>query len=211
MEGEPPLWYQRFTRYRLMEPTRSIAAVFQEENSKKLEKTRKSPEPDGTWYAKAREWQWDERVNAWDIHQSQEQEKIIAKEKEQVLKSRYALVHKRIEQLDRIAQKLLDYAEEEDKVWMLDVKAIGNGPDAERVDLVRFNDALFREIRAHFADIAAELGERVKTTKQEITGKDGQPIEAKNVFTIDPKNMSAEQIATLKTLASSMKKQEQGA
>lgn len=208
MDGEPLLWFQRFTRFRLMQPTRSISQVFQEENSKKLEKTRKSPEPDGTWYAKSKEWQWEERANAWDAYQTQEQEKIIAKEREQVIKFRYALMHKRVQQLDRLAQQLLDYAKEEDKVWMLDVKAIGNGPDAERVDLMRFNDALFREIRAHFADIAAELGERVKTTKQEITGKDGQPIEAKNTFTIDPKNMSPEQIAMLKSLAISMKEQD---
>ena len=84
-----------------------------------------------------------------------------------MLRSRYALAHKRIEELDRLAQKLIDYAKEEKNIWLLDVKAIGTGPDAERVDLVQFNDALFREIRAHFADIAAELGERVK--KKDVT------------------------------------------
>ncbi len=40
----------------------------------------------------------------------------------------------------------------------------------ERVDLVQFNDALVREIRACLADIASEMGERVKKT--EATLKD---------------------------------------
>lgn len=172
--GEPLTWYRRFERYRLMEPIRSIAAVFQdEEREKKRDKPR--TKPTGDWYEAAKKWRWDERVAAWDVYLDGQIEQQIAIERKKVLRSRYALAHKRIEELDRLAQKLIDYAKEEKNIWLLDVKAIGTGPDAERVDLVQFNDALFREIRAHFADIAAELGERVK--KKELTGKDGGPVE----------------------------------
>lgn len=161
MEGEPLIWYRRFERYRLMEPVRSIPAVYRE-----LTKNNATNAP-GDWYQKAKIWKWDERVAAWDVYLDGQIEQQIAIERKRVLRSRYALAHKRIEELDRLAQKLIDYAKEEKNIWLLDVKAIGTGPDAERVDLVQFNDALFREIRAHFADIAAELGERVK--KKDVT------------------------------------------
>ena len=36
---------------------------------------------------------------------------------------------------------------------------------------------MFRELRGMFADIAAELGERAKVSKQELTGKDGGPLQ----------------------------------
>lgn len=168
IENEPSLWFKRFTAFRLMEPLRTVSEVFKQECAARGAK-RKSKVPDGGWYDVAREWHWEERAAAWDAYQTAQQEQAIVKERAKVLKSRYALTHKRIQTLDRLAQKLLDYADDETKVWLLDVKAIGTGPSAERVDLVQFNDGLFREIRAHFADIAAELGERVKKTDTTIT------------------------------------------
>jgi hypothetical protein len=160
--GEPLTWYRRFERYRLMVPVRSIVAVFREEKGRN-----ERDEAPGRWYEEAKKWRWDERVAAWDVYLDGQIEQQIAVERKRVLRSRYALAHKRIEELDRLAQKLIDYAKDEKNIWLLDVKAIGTGPDVERVDLVQFNDALFREIRAHFADIAAELGERVK--KKDVT------------------------------------------
>lgn len=123
---------------------------------------------------------WQERARKYDAEQAEwlakQQVAVIAEEREKVIRSGYALMHKRIQELDRLANKLLKYAEDENLVWLPDVKAIGNGPGAERVDLIQFNAALFKEIRGCFTDIAAEMGERVKTTKQELTGKDGGPV-----------------------------------
>ena len=75
-------------------------------------------------------------------------------------------MHRRVEALKNLSLKLEAYLGDEGKVWLPDVKAIGTGPDAERVDLIQFNDALIREYRATFDDLANELGQRVK--KQEI-------------------------------------------
>jgi phage terminase small subunit len=81
----------------------------------------------------------------------------------------YAAMHRRVEALDKLAKKLEAYMEEEHNIWLPDVKSVGTGPTAERVDLVTFNDALISEYRETFADLAAEMGHRVKKTKQELT------------------------------------------
>lgn len=97
------------------------------------------------------------------------EEELAAQEQAEIKRittSGYALIHRRVEALNRLAEKLEQYLSEEDKVWLLDVKTVGFGEFAERVDLKQFNDALFREYRATFDDISKELGQRVK--KQEI-------------------------------------------
>jgi len=94
-----------------------------------------------------------------------EQEEIT-----RILTSGYALMHRRVEALDRLAKKLEAYMEDEHNIWLPDVKSIGTGPTAERVDLVTFNDRLLSEYRATFADLASELGQRVKKTDIEHSG-----------------------------------------
>jgi len=77
-----------------------------------------------------------------------------------ILTSGYALMHKRVEALNALSQKLEAYLADENKVWLPDVKAIGTGEFAERVDLVTFNADLVKEYRATFDDLAKELGQR---------------------------------------------------
>lgn len=165
MEGESPLWYRRFERYRLMELVRSIAAVFQEEET---ERNREKPrtKPTGDWYEIAKQWQWEERAAAWDAYQDEQLEKQILAERKKVLKSHYALMHKRVQELDELATLLRKEIHEKEKYYLTDVKQIGYGEFAERVDLEVFNDKLISEFRATLTDIAAEMGERVK--KQEV-------------------------------------------
>ena len=61
--GEPLMWYRRFERYRLMQPVRSIVAVFREEK-----RANERDEAPGRWYEEAKKWRWDERVAAWDVY-----------------------------------------------------------------------------------------------------------------------------------------------
>lgn len=184
-EGEPVLWFERFTRFRLMYPKRSIVDVFLEEEVKNTrgEEIRGKPrtEAPGHWYEEAKKWRWKERVAAWDAHWIAEQDEIIEEERARVLRTGFAVQHRRIQELDRLVNKLIEMTEDEDKVWVPDVKAIGNGPNAQRVDLVNFNAPLFTLIRGYQADIAAEMGERVK--KKDITVTEMPP----NVLTgFDP-------------------------
>jgi hypothetical protein len=177
--GEPLLWFRRFERFRLMEPTRSIVAVFREEHA---EENRGKPrrEATGDWYEMAKLWQWNERAAAWDAVQTAHLEQIIESERERVLLEGYAVMHRRVARLNALTEQLLGYVQDEGKVWLPDVKAVGTGEFAERVDLIQFNAALFHEIRAHLADIAAEMGERVKKKEVALTELPA------NVYGFDP-------------------------
>lgn len=201
---EPPLWFLRFERYRLMWP-HSIPAVYRqiwrEERRKEreqcagkdgAEKSGKEREIDLTlelelpkeapskWYELARKWQWKERAAAYDAHLTAELEAEIESEKARVLVEGFAQRHRRIATLNAKAEQLLAMTEDPAKIWLADVKSIGTGPTAERVDLVTFNAQLFHELRATLADIAAELGERVKKKELAITDLPA------NVYGFDP-------------------------
>lgn len=165
-EGEPAIWYSRFRRYLLLFPKRSVAAAFHQEYSNKPENTRKSENPDGTWYEKAKAWHWEERAQAWDAAQYAEEEQA----RKRILQSGWALDHNRIMTLIEVTQVLRQMVNDPAQIWLPDVKAIGSGPGAERVDLVQFNADLFRELREYLTDIAEETGGRVKSTKTEHSG-----------------------------------------
>jgi hypothetical protein len=162
---EPDLWYGRFRAYLLMGFKRSVQAVFQLEAEENRGNQR--VEAHGYWYEYAKKYRWEERALAYDTHWIEEQDKLIAQEREIVLRTGFAVQHRRIQSLDRVLNQLIEMTEDEDKVWLPDVKAIGNGPNAERVDLVNFNASLFTLIDKYKASIAAEMGERVK--KKDIT------------------------------------------
>jgi hypothetical protein len=59
-QGEPALWYARFERYRLLGPSRSVAAVFREE------KGEDGGQPPGRWYETSARWNWQSRAEDWD-------------------------------------------------------------------------------------------------------------------------------------------------
>lgn len=59
-------------------------------------------------------------------------------------------------------------------VWLKDVKQIGQGEKAQRVDIVRFNSALLEQFRGVLDDLAKETGGRV--SKHEVGGPNGGPI-----------------------------------
>jgi hypothetical protein len=55
-------------------------------------------------------------------------------------------------------------------VWLRDVKQIGSGDNAERVDIVRFNAALFEQFSNYLDDIAKETGGRVQKQETHSSG-----------------------------------------
>lgn len=183
--GESALWFGRFERYRLMWP-HSIVEVYRDEWRTERRKARQGEdkggkegvdstlesetpkEAPGKWYEMASRFRWEERASAWDAEQMASIEQRITAERAQIALLPYAQMHRRVAALNEQAEQLLAMAKDPDKVWLPDVKAIGNGPLAERVDLVQFNAALFHEIRATFDDIAKELGERVKKSETTI-------------------------------------------
>lgn len=172
MEGESSLLYGRFTVYLRLGTKRSIATVYKKE--KKGEKG--SNIPHGSWYDVEKEWKWKERAKDYDEWQRAEEDRIIAEEREKVLRSGFALQHKRIKELDRLARKLIRYTNDEEKIWIPETKTTTFGEEKSQiVEKIVFNAPLFTVIEKYQASIAAEMGERVK--KQELTGKDGGSME----------------------------------
>jgi hypothetical protein len=125
-------------------------------------------------------FKWADRATQFDA----EWEARKTKEREASLSYGLALDYERVEKLKRLADFLEAqiYEQGEDgeyhNVWCPDVKQIGSGADAERVDIERFNGNLLSEYRNVLDDLAKEVGGRVK--KQELTGKDGGAIEHKH-------------------------------
>jgi hypothetical protein len=131
------------------------------------------------WGTRATEYDanWEDRKNA---------------EREQVFNQELAQDFGRVKKLMRLANMLelqiyevgtskvltdtdtLEEVKVLHNVWLPDVKQIGSGDTAERVDIERFNSALISEYRSVLDDIAKEVGGRKQ--KLEHTGKDGGAI-----------------------------------
>lgn len=122
------------------------------------------------WQARATEFDagWEARKNA---------------EREAVMNYGLALDFERVTELYRLADFLRAQIYEKGapdpvtgyqpfhNVWIPDVKSIGGGEFAERVDIERFNSALLAEYRATLDDIAKEVGGRVKKSDVTSGGK----------------------------------------
>lgn len=173
--GEPPFWFHRFERYRLLGPDRSLLAAY---NDWRIEKGReKATGCPGSWSRARDRWTWVQRAQVWDEHVASEVAARVEAQRIEILSSGFAQQHERVRALKGLATLLLEELQEEDKRWLPDVKAIGSSQEGtfERVDIVRFNAALVKEAREALGDIAEEMGERVKGLQ--VTGKDGGPLD----------------------------------
>ncbi len=122
------------------------------------------------WSAK---FGWVSRAELYDIQVEAEKN---ARRRE-IMESGLALDHERVVKLKELATLLLDEVYgvdeegnlhlEQDNVWLPDVKQIGGGEYAERVDIVRFNSSLFEQLRGLLDDLAKETGGRRQRTVTE--------------------------------------------
>lgn len=177
-DDEPTLWHGRFVKFLRLGSKRSVNAVYAKETKQKQVKPSTNIGPE--WYEAAKQWNWAKRAKDYDEYQRAEEDRIIEEERDKVLRSGFALQHKRIELLDKLSRKLIRYTNDEEKIWIPETKTITTtqGKDKSQEQIVEkivFNAPLFQQIRNYQADIAAEMGERVK--KQELTGKDGGSME----------------------------------
>lgn len=178
MEGESILWYGRFRSYLLMESKRSVQAVFQLE----AEESRDYPSSgvQGHWYEYAKQYQWEKRARAYDAYWIEEQDKIIAQEKEKVLRTGYALMHKRIEALNNLAEKMVKWADEDDKVWLIKTQDVSGENFSKHTEEVVFNAPMLTMIDKYFDSIAKEKGERVKKQEIDVTNNIQQDVQEIN-------------------------------
>jgi hypothetical protein len=170
-EGEPDLWYGRFVKFMRLGTKRSIRSVFLKESKQKQAKASTNVGPG--WCEAAKAWEWDKRARTYDEHIRAEEDRIIAEERDKVLRSGFALQHKRIQIYNRLADKLIGYARDESKVWLCETrtfKASHEGEeDTQIVEKVVFNAPLFQVIDRYLGAVAAEMGERVKKKDIAIT------------------------------------------
>lgn len=122
---------------------------------------------------------WETRGVAYDAAQDAQR----TTERQRVFQHGLALDYARVRKLQKLAAFLEAQLYEQGhnvngeqvfhNVWLPDVKSIGSGPSAERVDLERFNGDLIRQYRETLEDLAKETGGRVQ--KADITSG-GQPL-----------------------------------
>jgi hypothetical protein len=145
--------------------------------------------PPSLSYGTIRQWassfNWSERATEYDANfeaiRNEERAKVFASE----LVSDFGRIRKLLELADFLEGQL--YEQDPDgnfhNVWNPDVKSVGSGDNAERVDIERFNPAIISEYRATMKDIAEEVGGRTK--KLEHTGADGGAIIIKTGMSLD--------------------------
>lgn len=130
-------------------------------------------------------YSWQDRASAYDA----QFEEMKNQERMEAFNHELALDFGRVRKLFELAQFLEGQIYEHDdtgkfyNIWNPDVKQIGSGDSAERVDIERFNPALISEYRATLADIAKEVGGRVE--KKEVTGANGGAIIIKTGMSLD--------------------------
>lgn len=100
--------------------------------------------------------------------------KIKSEDEASALKTGLALKENRVKMLQDLAELLAKDIFKDGLLWTENSKGLGSGPSWERFDYKEFNAAEVAQLRGALDDIASEVGERVK--KQEVTGKDGDPL-----------------------------------
>jgi hypothetical protein len=122
------------------------------------------------WSAK---FTWQARANEYDA--TFEERKT--KEREEAFNYALALDYERLDKLQRLAYFLETqiYAQAQDgifhNIWLSDVKSIGSGDNAERVDIERFNAPLIEQYRKTLDDLAKETGGRQRRVDMTSGGK----------------------------------------
>jgi len=160
---------QAFEDYFNMGPGRSLRALHEEYCQRTKDKPpTKRFETIATWSTKHH---WQDRIAQREHEIAQAQFEAI---KERAIESSYAYWPKRVKDLIELAELLLEEIQTEDKRWLPDVKQIGGGEFAERVDIVRFNSALIEQFRRTLDDIASEVGERI--SRHAVVGAEEGPV-----------------------------------
>lgn len=128
----------------------------------KIEKNEAPTTSRATLMAWSSRYLWAKRAEEYDTRLEAEKNERAR----QIMESGLALIYERVGKLKTLADFLEGqmYEQGEDdvfhNVWLPDVKQIGSGEYAERVDIERFNAAIIAEFRATLDDLAKETGGR---------------------------------------------------
>jgi hypothetical protein len=115
------------------------------------------------------QFQWVRRAAAWDKEQERIREEARQAEINKIMSTGFANTHFRVQHLNLLAERQWKDMQDNDLVWLPDVKQIGGGEFAQRVDLIRYNAGLDEQFRATLDDIAKETGGRIKKLESKLT------------------------------------------
>lgn len=166
--------------YLRMGPGRSLRDLWRRYTSSN---TDTQIEPPTRAYTTLRNWSsrynWSERAEAYDAQLEAEK----TARAQEIMQTGLAFTHERVKELKELyallKKQLYDRGEDGTlhKLWVPDVKQVGSGSHAERVDIERYNSPLIGDIRGVLNDLAEETGGRQKRLEHEHIGKAGGPIE----------------------------------
>lgn len=185
-KGESARALQACNDYLRMGPGRSLRALAVN-YSETQQNTTPTRSPD-TLFQWSTRFDWQSRAELYD----EQLEAAKNARRAEIMASGLALDYERVIELKDLTAFLKTQLYEQGEagayhnVWLPDVKQIGSGDSAERVDIVRFNGAIFEQYRGALDDLAKETGGRKQ--RSELTGANGGPIETRDV------SLTAEQI-----------------
>jgi hypothetical protein len=96
--GEPNLWFDRFERFRLAGPSRSLLAILNAERERHGK--RKGRSVPTAWTKNARLWDWRARALAWDEHERRQTRARHAEQKAE-------MDHRHIQEAKAIQSKVI--------------------------------------------------------------------------------------------------------
>lgn len=144
--GEPMLWFARFELYRELGPGRTIEDVWRL-NKAQQSAPSEAKRPHNRWYDLAREWEWQERAEAWDEEQIaqqraatlaaiQERRQREAAERDKARQNRRSLLNGF---LGKLSESLLNY------------------PEGTKLDeLTKATQMVVQELRAEYNDLPVQ-------------------------------------------------------
>lgn len=137
---------------------------------------------------------WMKRAEKYDGRLEAAKNEVAAKRAEEIMNTGIALAHERMAKLQRLEAFLEEQLYHEDpdrpeyfrhdKLWLLDVKIVGQGESARAEKVFRFNDRLIDQYRGVHDDAAKEVGGRKQML--EHSGPAGGPIPFREVVVYLP-------------------------
>lgn len=173
-----------FEDYYAMGPGRSLTALV----AGYRVRGESDPRPPARRLATVKAWSaafgWQARIAERDAAATAAAARAFEAERQAALQSGFAVLHRRVDALNALAELLQGEVLDATKRWLADAKWIGGFESGSRVELERFNAPLIEQFRGALSDIAAELGARVKGV--EVVGKGGGPVQVSVIEVIAP-------------------------
>lgn len=161
LPGELSKWFDRFDRYRLLGPTRSIDAVWRLENAARPPEARKrGKRPPPFWYQIVKDFRWKERAEAWDENTQRLRLQAEAEERAAMLK-RHLEGGRWLQRvaLEKIYQlKAVDMTPAEARQFLekgINIERVASGLPADLLGLVSLSD---EELLAKYANVLKTIG-----------------------------------------------------